>query len=179
MTSSLADRIKAFEEVRDVPYHIDLLHRDLDHSCVGKRKLLQAKLAAIGIDSRPICCTFRWDTTPLPSEIFAKASRPTSGHEFLEAFIPENKKWVWVDPTWDSSLKTAGFPIAEWDGLNPTILAVTHDTIFSADISATMVEGDANVRQEDWRDLHELLAPFLNDFHPWLERRRSLGALHA
>jgi hypothetical protein len=178
MSASLNQRIDIFHSVRDVPYEINLLDRKQDSSCISKAIKLQKMLKEINIESRRICCRFAWKETPLAPALYVLAIAPTSSHQYLEALIPETRKWVAVDPTWDVGLKAAGFPIAEWDGLSATILAVKPLTTPSAKKGAQIIEEDDAKLQEEWADLYQIVGPFTEGFNNFLKSCRSRAGMH-
>ncbi len=181
MSASVLQRISAFNFVRDIPYEINLLDRAKDASCVSKAKRLQEKLKELGIESRRICCRFAWKETPVPAELYNLAGGPESGHEYLEVLIPETREWVPVDPTWDTSgLAAVGFPIAQWDGLHATILAVKPTKIDSPEDSAIITQTNDAASPNQWVSIHEAIGPFVDGFNNFLKsRRRAPGSPHA
>jgi hypothetical protein len=67
----------------------------------------------------------------------------------MQVFIPERKKWVNCDPTWDLALEKAGFPIANWDGVSDTEIAVVPVKIFTSEQS--------RVYKEKWSDPQKIM----------------------
>lgn len=118
-------RIKCFLAVRDIPFKLD--NSNKDSSCIAKTKILADLLNRLGLSCKVATCFFNWEKIKVPEKIILTRKKLNKGmvsdHNFLRVFIPETKKWVTVDPTWDIELKKK-FPIAEWDGLSGTILAV-------------------------------------------------------
>lgn len=167
---SIAERITAFEEVRDLPYHIPLTDKDTNLNCVGKAVLLAEKLHALGLETRQIICTFDWTETPLPQDILDLPRDPGETHLFLQVFIPETNQWVNCDPSWDQAVGKAGFPIATWDGLNDTALAVEPLMIYDAEESLEILEDESDP------DLHKqhmkLHRTFYRAINEWLAEQR-------
>ena len=178
MSASIARRIEAFKRVRDLPYRFNFLERDKDRSCATKAALLQD---AFDLASRRICCRFRWDDQiGFPFNLLVDAPMPESHHHYLEVKIPETGRWVTVDPTWDAALRPAGFPVAEWDGLNSTPLAVRPFATFSPQQSADIVRWQNSVSTEDWQTFNTMFGRFYRNLNTWIEQqRRPLGAFHA
>ena len=54
-------------------------------------------------------------------------------------YIPERKKFVIVDPTWDPGLISI-FSIHEWDGLSDTKIAVPAKGIYSPEESKKLIK---------------------------------------
>ncbi|MEK7129955.1 MAG: hypothetical protein AAB803_02955 [Patescibacteria group bacterium] len=114
-------RKQLFYTVRDIPYQINT--RERDTCCRSKTKILADLFIRIGLKARIATGRFFWKDIGLPQSILQLAPTPTEYHFFLRVYIPESKKWISVDPTWDVGLKTA-LPIAEWDGFTNTVFAV-------------------------------------------------------
>lgn len=117
---SIPERIKIFEIVRDIPYHIGL-DGEQDYCCATKTPLLM--LALSPLKTRYKVCDFRWDDLPLPKKILKLHHEPIDTHAYLEVYVPERGVWVALDPTLDSGLGKH-LKIAKWDGLSSTSLAV-------------------------------------------------------
>ena len=170
--NSLAARVKAFEDIRDLEYRFDFLDRSRDTTCLSKATRLKAVLADFGIESRHICCRHRWSET-LPLPLTGRAPAEEGQHHYLEVLVPETRRWTAVDPTWDSGLKAAGFPVAEWDGINPTILAVKPFATFSPERSdgiRRVIDGLGNAC---WVQMQNLYGPFYDDLNAWIASQRT------
>lgn len=113
-------RQKLFFAVQDIPYRIG--SQENDASCVAKTKLLGELLTRTGLKCRVIKCDVRWKDVGLPKYLLKMTQRPVVNHFFLQVYIPETKKWVSVDPTWDPSFKKV-FNINNWDGQSDTVIA--------------------------------------------------------
>jgi hypothetical protein len=114
----ISERIELFDSIRDVPF---CLMGKRAFYCFTKNNLLRKKLAIGGIDSVLMQGWFKWSDLPLPQEAKNLIRKDKQKHVFLKIFIPEKNKWVYVDPTLDKALKGV-FPIAEWNGIDETIL---------------------------------------------------------
>lgn len=113
-------RIALFESIRDIPYRIDIAGKDA--TCLAKNKLLGELLLRVGLSCRIVKAQSYWKDTPHITPKLLALAPPKFSHLFLEVLIPETKKWVQVDATWDSELAPT-LPVAKWDGLHSTILA--------------------------------------------------------
>ena len=113
-------RIKIFESIRDIPYRIGC--QENDTSCRAKSKILGDLLTRTGLKCQAVRGVSQWSELGLPKDILGLIKRPIFNHFFVRVYIPENKKWVNVDATWDPGLKT-NFTISQWDGLSDTPLA--------------------------------------------------------
>ena len=173
MTPDLARRIKLFRLVRDIPYRIGLALEEPDYCCSTKTPLLQRLMATLGLESRRICCRFRWEDTALPRDLVALAPDPESGHEYLEVLLPEKKAWVAVDPSWDIAIASTGLPVAAWDGSNSTVLAVTPVKTFSPKKSAEMVKRIDDAPPAAWQDFFDRNRVFFTALNGWLEHHRA------
>ena len=122
---SIKNRIKLFETIRDIPFFVSGPEHDC--SCLAKTKILGELLTRQKIICRVAECLFKWETLPMDRNTLKIVEKLThskkSNHQFLRVFIPERRKWVSVDPTWDRGLKKS-LPITHWDGVNGTVLAV-------------------------------------------------------
>ena len=114
----ISERIDLFKSIRDVPFCIT--GKKVAH-CFSKNKQLKNSLESIGIKSKMMQGWFKWSELNIPEEIKFLIATDRQKHVFLEVYIPEKNKCVYVDPTWDIHLKSI-FPIAQWDGINETIL---------------------------------------------------------
>lgn len=118
-------RIKLFIAIRDIPYRLS----DGRHncSCSAKTKILGEIFMRLGLNCRVAKCKFKWEKLRMPKSLLnlrrKLGEEMISEHTFLRVFIPESKQWITVDPTWDKELSSV-FPVADWDGLTDTILAV-------------------------------------------------------
>lgn len=112
------ERIKLFNSIRDVPFCI--MGKRAAY-CFSKSRQLRDGLKLFGIKSRMMQGWFRWSKLNIPEKIKSLIVVNKQKHVFLEVYIPEKNKWVYVDPTWDIDLMKV-FPIARWDGINETIL---------------------------------------------------------
>lgn len=138
---SVAERIACFEFIKNIPYEIGLPYGAPGYCCSSKSKMLARLLEAMGLETRQIICGFDWTETPLPQDLLALPREAGETHQFMQVFIPEKQEWVDCDPTWDQGLQKAGFDIAEWDGLNDTILAVKPHRIYTPEeVQQLMIE---------------------------------------
>lgn len=121
--------IKKFYEIRDIPYHISL-SGEAKHCCEGKSKLLAECLMSLGYITFIRAGLFRWFDLKLPKSLNHIKHDDVCTHVFLEIENLE-KESVFVDSTWNSGLKEAGFLISEWNGKSSTELAIPCFKIFS------------------------------------------------
>ncbi len=119
-------RKQLFLAVRDIPYRLGTASEDC--SCIAKTKLLGELLTRAGLECQIWGSLLDWSKTGMPASLFKLAPTPTVNHIFLKVFIPETKRWVIVDPTWDKRF-TGTFPINDWDGLSDTELAYPSDQL--------------------------------------------------
>lgn len=125
-------RIRYFEFIKNIPYKIGLYSDSADYCCASKSVILSKLLEGMGLQTRQIICTFDWMETPLPASILSLPhDKSDVTHQFMQVFIPETQQWVDCDCTWDDDLSKGGFDIAQWDGVNSTVLAVKPHEIFS------------------------------------------------
>ena len=67
--------IKAFNEVRDLPYHCPECLEEEDYRCWGKHRILLKRLLELGYKVRLRVCDFIWNEPKLPEEIKCLALR--------------------------------------------------------------------------------------------------------
>ena len=137
---TIPQRVACFEFIRDIPYHIGLNRTDPNYNCVAKCAMLARLLGDLGLKTREVICTFDWAETELPADILSLPRDPGEMHQFLQVYIPETKRWVNCDPTWNRQLKKAGFAIAKWDGLRDTSLAVKPHHLYDTTETAALIK---------------------------------------
>jgi hypothetical protein len=139
-------------------------------TCTGKHLVLQACLAELGIESRPVVCTFRWgDQTikyPEKLRLILREGEWEHGHNFLQVII--NGNYVDIDVTWNSRLKPHGFKAFPkgWDGKTPFV-----------GVDKIIRRWDGIDIKEKKQQLIDSLSPksrknrekFLNGFVSWVE----------
>ena len=130
--------IQAFNEIRDLPYHIST-QGEVGFDCENKTRKLISKLKELGIPARNRIGLFQWSALPLPESITQISHDNECSHTFAEV-KNANGNWIFVDPTWNKELKAAKFGIADWDGISPTILAMKCDEILSPEDSIEYME---------------------------------------
>lgn len=156
--------VAEFERIRDLPYHIST-RGEQDFSCVTKSQLLHEALGQLGVKSRFVTCSFKWEELHLPGEFASFNGVEHDYHQFLEVQIPGTNNWVDVDPTWDRGL--AGIlPVAEWDGRSSTTIAVPVSKRWYEDADAYMI--DAREFEQD-----RATTKFIDAFNLFLARERS------
>jgi hypothetical protein len=173
--NSIAARVQAFEEIRDIPYRFDFRDRTKDTTCLSKAQRLKERLSEFGISSRHMCCRQRWsDAVLMPADLIARAPWPETHHHYLEAMVPETNLWTPLDPTWDIGLEGAGFPVAKWDGINPTVLGVIPVGTFSPTMSEQIVRRKLDyLREQDWMSLQKEFGPFYDGLNRWIASQRT------
>lgn len=133
--TNVNERIRLFKIVREIPYYA-AVGEEQDYSCSTKGEILQRLLR---LQSRYRICEFRWEDLKLPQEILKYYQEDPEYHQFLEIQIPETKKWIIVDPTWDSGLKKI-LPVNDWDGIHDTEIAVPTKKIYSPTESEELIK---------------------------------------
>jgi hypothetical protein len=180
MTGSIALRVEAFRSVQNLEYRFDLEDRARDQSCRGKAGKLVHALTGLNLAAAQICCRFRWVDTGLPQELVVRFPHRESQHWFVRMKVPETGREIDIDPTWDPALRQAGFPVAEWDGLNPTLLAVKPFAIFSPEDSARIWNAEDSLPEQTYECFHQLFGGIYDDLNQWVaSRRHPLKGFHA
>jgi hypothetical protein len=143
---SIKERIDFFNFIKNIPYQIGLTRSEPMYTCATKASMLEKLLNNLNIQCRQMLCSFDWNETPLPADILALLNNGNAIHQYLQVLIPESGAWVNIDPTWDDGLAELGFPIANWDGLHNTQLAVKPHEIFSSEKAQALFSSftDAN-----------------------------------
>jgi hypothetical protein len=104
-------------------------------------------------------------------DILALPKNSIAIHQYLQVLIPETDAWVNVDPTWDDALADLGFPIANWDGLHNTQLAVKPHEVFSSEKTQDLFASFADtVRVDRYFEKHKTFHIALNT---WLAKARA------
>lgn len=161
-------RIEFFNRVRDIPYKIPLSTSEPDYCCSGKHKILFDLLKSLDLKVRYRVCEFLWNQFDLPEDVKNIPHEENCTHTYLEAYIPENNKWIIVDATWDKGLSDK-FMINEWDGMNDTKNAIQPSKIYSPEESEKFVRTES--KEDTEKDL-EINGKFYDAFNKWLESLR-------
>lgn len=173
MSMGIDTRIKAFCEVRDMPYFI-ATQGEADCCCSTKAYLLGCKFAELGLSSRHRLCWFRWEALGLPPAVLAISHEELPSHQFLEVLIPERNEWVVVDCTWDSALKGT-LPVNDWDGLGATPCAVPIERLCTEEETRRIFKECEDAKAI--ADYFKSQGPFLRGVNSFLQsvRRGQLG----
>ena len=169
---SIQERIKIFEEVRDIPFTVALDLGEKDTCCSMKSELLSEKLTALGLKCRQRLCDFEWEKEPLSEKVMAVYNPAKQVHQYVEVFVPESNEWVSVDATWDKNLERAGFNISEWDGLTNTSIAVTPLKVLSCEEGEKLIKwfNEDIEYAKNWFAQNKVFHAELNN---WLEEVRK------
>jgi|WetSurMetagenome_2_1015567.scaffolds.fasta_scaffold834809_2 hypothetical protein len=127
--------IDLYNKVQKIPYYCfkerdpDLLLEKNRGSCVEKNLFLGKEFKKLGISVKYVLIKFNWNDLPIPEKIIKKLQTGGFRNFFstwhLALKIKIDRKWVFVDATWDPELEKAGFPVVmNWDGKSDTKLAV-------------------------------------------------------
>jgi len=169
MSEKIAERVRLFNIVRDIPYYI-AVGKETDFCCATKPDILKRLLKSIGLKSRDVTVDFRWERLGLPEWMLRLPHEAVESHGYLEVWIPERKKWVVVDPTWDARIRHPKFHINRWDGLSGTRPAVIVERVWTRAETQKLLtaEEDPNVRAAYLKKN----AKFFRAFNRWLEQQR-------
>lgn len=182
----LDQRVSVYSHIRDIPYRIvpDLGDphegpRKLIEfgcgTCTPKHFLLGHMFANLDVPIKYVSFPYSWDqwTLDYPDEL-----RKLSGNLLIEYHLVCKAKvegnWIYVDATWDTPLKKAGFPVNEsWDGVSDTHIAI--DPIDEIE-HASAEERAAYVKNQkaDWTEEdRQRSAEFYEKFNAWLAELRA------
>lgn len=129
-------------------------------TCTGKHMVLEACFKELGIDCRPVVCTFRWGDQaikfPVKLRSILEEGEWEHGHNFLQA-RKENGKFIDVDVTWNPALRSYGFKTfpANWDG------------------KSSFVGVDDMMRRWDGVNMEVMKKYLVNALNPELKSRRE------
>lgn len=168
----IEERVRLFRIVRDIPYHIST-GMEQDYSCATKPFVLDLLLRSIGLKVKHVLCTFKWEKLGLPKKLLAIPHDSEETHEYLLVFVPENEKWVKVDPTWDSKIQHPSIPIAKWDGLSDTLIAVPIERIWTPEESEKLITEEENMPEDKRAEYLKRNSEFFKMFNRWLESQRK------
>lgn len=172
------DLIPLVQAVANVPWgearsFEDVLEKNMG-TCTGKHVLLGACFDHLGIEYRPVVCTFQWAKQGIVfpdhlQNILEKYSW-NHGHNFVQ--IKHENDWIDVDITWDTLLMDYNFPVfpAEWDGQTPFIglqsMEERWDGVSIKDKKADLI----NALSDEQRAARE---EFLEGFIEWIDDLRK------
>ncbi len=137
------NKIAIFNQIRNKPYHIST-EGESGSACTEKSLQLIKELNKLGLQARLIVGFMKWSRLKLPEELTNIPHDDDSSHAFVEIKNDKNR-WVYIDPTWNPELAVAGFPIAKWDGINETSIALNCHKILSAE------ESEEHMKQVDFK----------------------------
>lgn len=129
--------IRAFESIRDVPYSIPMDFKGPDNCCSGKAIRLKNYFKSQGLEARYRVVDFKWSKLGLPAYVLSAVHSDDSTHVFVEVKLENG--WQKVDPTWDRGLSKA-LPVAEWDGMSDTVLAVPIERYYDDETSEALMQ---------------------------------------
>jgi len=161
------DIISIFNQIRDIPYKIPVSLKEEDFCCSGKHKKLKNILEEKGYKVRYCVCSFSWVSMNLPQEVLKIPHEYLSTHVYLEVFI--DNKWLIMDATWDSKLKSF-FHVNDWNNKDNSQIAVIPIETFTHEKSLSIMENQDE--KEILSDL-KINGEFYKNFNNWLEEIRS------
>jgi arylamine N-acetyltransferase len=171
MEHDIEERKRLFRLARDIPFRTALSIQDQGYACVAKPEILDRMLQTLGLESRHIICKFNWEDLGVPDDVLEHDHETPETHEYLEVYLPEEDKWVKVDPNWDSKIQHPEIPIAEWDGKTDTKLAVKPVETLSPEESKEFIEQDST--KEARKDYFKRNREFFKAMNQWLESLRK------
>jgi len=120
---------RLYEKVQRIPYYClkerdpGLLLKKNKGSCSEKHLFLGKEFKKLGIPVKYLLIKFDWNDLPIPKEIIRKKENGSEGWHLALKIKPE-RKWIYVDATWDPKLEKAGFSVTKnWDGKSDTKFA--------------------------------------------------------
>jgi len=127
--SKIKKIIELYNKVQKIPYYClrerdpDLLLKKNKGSCSEKHLFLGKEFEKLGVPVKYLLIRFDWNDLPIPKEIIQKKKNGSAGWHLALKIKPE-RKWIYVDATWDPKLEKAGFPVTKnWGGKSDTKFA--------------------------------------------------------
>jgi hypothetical protein len=157
--------IRAFENIRDIPYRIPVRFSEPDNCCSGKAVRLRKFFELEGLEVRYRVVGFKWSKLNLPGGVLQVSHLDDCTHVYVEVKLGD--RWVNIDPTWDSKIGSV-LPIAEWDGATNTILAVPVEKYYNDEESEKLMIPDETEFNKDI----EINGEFYRKINEWLESAR-------
>lgn len=178
-------RVNIFNNIRDIPYHIDPGLFDIATgpvkmlefnagACISKHNLLGTMFEELGLEVKYCSYGFRWKDLDIDYDDNTREQLeklPVTYHLACKALI--NRRWVLVDATWDKGLMNTGIPVnSDWDGASDTLLAVK--PLSEAEYNNALDrDRDTTKKISDYALPEKLaLSRFSLEFNKWLERSR-------
>lgn len=164
--------IDLYKKIQNIPYCFSLpkgpeyLLKKNKGVCSEKHLFLAKELKKLKVSIKFILVKFNWRESTIPKSIISKRKNPIDWHLALK--IKPNKKWIYLDATWDSKLRKTGLPVNEgWDGKSDTKLAVKAINIFEFPFS---MYGFLKALSKKRKNKE---TEFQKAFNKWLEERRA------
>lgn len=148
------------------PYSLplELCNADVGSSCLGKHYRLKKAIEEIGILTRWVEGTFRWDDLPIPKDILTLPHEDPAYHVWLEIFI--DNEWRVVDVSWDEKLSSV-LPANKWSyPLNMKIAVPVIELVPKEKIEITFSP------LPEWQEEIEYNKKFFMAVNEWMESIR-------
>jgi hypothetical protein len=180
MNQEIKKAIKAFYQVRNIPYVLGLdgdpnkLMSDNKGNCTRKDLYLANQLEELGFDVILGIASFSWAELPIPQAFVDLLASPIDSHMFLYAsHKSKNNQLTRIDPTWDPGLRKKKFPINDWDGVSSTPLGVKDHSIRTENLKLFWTKSAIRKIVNDLRILNgnkPKPTPFNDAVNNWLGR---------
>ncbi|MFA6039829.1 MAG: transglutaminase domain-containing protein [Candidatus Peribacteraceae bacterium] len=141
-------------------------------TCRGKHRVFLEGCRQLGIEARPVVCTFHWQEQeilyPPQLKAFLEDHHWPQNHTFAQVQV--DGQWIDVDLTWDPALKPHGFWTfpEDWEGENSFHAVKILERWDGADIQAKVDELQ-NLLTPEQRGAQE---HFLREFIAWVASLR-------
>ena len=181
----LEQRISVFNHIRDIPYRVVPELGDLHEgprrliefgcgSCTPKHFLLGHMFSRLDLLVKYVSFPYSWNQFQLayPDDL-RKLSENLPIEYHLACKVQIDNSWKFIDATWDTPLKRAGFPVNEfWDGVDNTLIAI--DPIDQIEHSTAQERAEYVKNQKaDWTEEDRVRsAEFYERFNEWLTELR-------
>ena len=128
MDVKVQERIDAFNQIRDEPFHLPTSLEDMNSYCYPKHERLKIILEKLGYETNYGICKFKWSEQILPKEVLNIKHEDVDTHIYLNSLIDE--KEIFLDCTFDSGFLKSN----NWDGKNSTQIAINYFEIIPPEL---------------------------------------------
>ena len=163
--------IDLYKKIQNIPYCFSLpkgpeyLLKKNKGVCSEKHLFLAKEFKKLGISVKFLLVKFDWRESSVPKKILSKRKSFFDWHLALK--IKPDKKWIYLDATWDSKLKKTNLPVVEnWDGKSDTKLAVKPINTIEFPFSMYGFLKTLSKKRKNKE------AEFQKAFNEWLEEKR-------
>lgn len=182
----IEQRINVFNQIREIPYRIvPDMHDPIEGpqklmefgcgSCTPKHFMLGYMFTQLDLIVKYVSFPYSWNQFQLdyPGDL-RKLSENLPIEYHLACKVQIENRWAYIDATWDTPLKKAGFPVNEfWDGIGNTLIAIDPIDEIEHATAAQRAEYIKN-QKADWTEEDRTRSEaFYERFNAWLAEVRG------